>query len=322
MLCCGRRVLHSFSVVEQPRPLLRGFGNLALDHDLPHRPALLRGSVPVRAAQAAESRALALRFEVTRMAAAQQEWSFVWTHGLTSSVRSETEGGWPFAGVVGLADLCPVIRYDARGHGTSDAQDNCTWAAMGSDLRELQRRMLSGRRVVLGGTSMGAAASLYAALEDPTSVAGLVIATPPTCYSTRQKFVPLYQESLELARRSGLEAAKLAAEKKTRPSIFLETASGQATFEIGWRAKFDMGLDRYCSALQGAVASDLPSKEALKRLDVPTLILAWTTDAQHPLESAELLHDLLPRSELHVARKWAEVEALPTRMRSFLGSLM
>lgn len=309
-------------MAERPHRLLRCLGNWALDHDLHHRPALLRGAMPVRSTHAAESRALALRFEVTRMAAARQEWSFVWTHGLTSSVRSETEGGWPFAGVVDLADLCPVIRYDARGHGTSDAQDTCTWLAMGSDLQELQRRMLRGRRVVLGGTSMGAAASLYAALEDPASVAGLVLATPPTCYSTRKKFVPLYQDSLELARRSGLEAAKLAAEKKARPPIFLETAAGQATFEIGWRAKFDMGLDRYCSALQGAIASDLPSKEALKRLDVPTLILAWTTDAQHPLESAELLHDLLPQSELHVARNWVEVEALPSRMRSFLRSLM
>ena len=37
--------------------------------------------------------------------------------------------------------------------------------AMGSDLRTMHETMLPGRPVVLGGTSMGSAASLYAALE-------------------------------------------------------------------------------------------------------------------------------------------------------------
>ena len=37
--------------------------------------------------------------------------------------------------------------------------------AMGSDLRSMHETMLPARPVVLGGTSMGSAASLYAALE-------------------------------------------------------------------------------------------------------------------------------------------------------------
>ena len=136
--------------------------------------------------------------------------------------------------------------------------------AMGSDLRGMHEKMFPKGRVVLGGTSMGAAASLYAALEAP--VEALVLATPPTCYETRGKFVPLYRESLSVARRQGLQAAKEAAASKARPMIF-QDARGQQMFEKGWRAKFAMGQRRYCAALQGAIDSDLPPMEALKGWD-------------------------------------------------------
>eukprot|EP00933_Yihiella_yeosuensis_P026918 TRINITY_DN20889_c0_g1_i4.p1 TRINITY_DN20889_c0_g1~~TRINITY_DN20889_c0_g1_i4.p1 ORF type:complete len:197 (-),score=52.69 TRINITY_DN20889_c0_g1_i4:251-841(-) len=193
---------------------------------------------------------------------------------------------------------------------------------MGTDLLQMSKRVLRGRKVVLGGTSMGAATSLFAALEDPSSVSALILANPPTCYETRAKFVPLYRESLELASGEGLEAAKVSAQRKARPGIFLETESGRATFDIGWKAKFKMGLERYKAALQGAIHSDLPSQDELRNLQVPTLIIAWKTDAQHPMESAELLCETLPNAELHVAENWAAVKELPQEMRAFLKRIM
>mmetsp|Transcript_24095 Transcript_24095/g.45488 ORF Transcript_24095/g.45488 Transcript_24095/m.45488 type:complete len:315 (+) Transcript_24095:24-968(+) len=296
--------------------------DFAESHEL-HRPALLRGSVPVQGSRTARQVAgpLSLRFEVSRTHHARKDCTFIWTHGLTSSVESESEGGWPFGGVAGLSDVLPVVRYDARGHGKSDPAEACTWQAMGSDLRAMHETMLPQRPVVLGGTSMGAAASLYAALEAPAKVAGLILATPPTCYETRRKFVPLYKQSLQLAQTRGLRAAKRAAETKARPPIFLETEAGRASLDIGWRAKFAMGQRRYCAALHGAIESDLPPPSELRRLAMPTLVLAWKTDAQHPLETAELLADVLPHAQLHVAENWADVESLPDRMRSFLQGL-
>ena len=38
-------------------------------------------------------------------------------------------GGWPFSGIASLSSLLPVVRYDARGHGESDENDQCTWKA-------------------------------------------------------------------------------------------------------------------------------------------------------------------------------------------------
>lgn len=209
-----------------------------------------------------------LRFEVSRAASAASSWGMVWTHGLASSVRSESEGGWFYGGVAGLSDLLPVMRYDARCHGASDSAEACTWKHLGGDLVHLRHTLGQQRRAVLGGTSMGAAASLYAALEAPDSIGALVLANPPTCYEQRRKFVPMYRESVTFARTKGLEAAKQAAAGKSRPPIFLESERGRACFELGWRTKLEMGVERYCTALEGALQSDLPPFQELRRIDV------------------------------------------------------
>ena len=47
-------------------------------------------------------------------------------------VESDVDrGGWPFSGIASLSSLLPVVRYDARGHGESDENDQCTWTAGG-----------------------------------------------------------------------------------------------------------------------------------------------------------------------------------------------
>merc|ERR1712176_336564 len=97
----------------------------------------------------------------------------------------------------------------------------------------------------------GAAASLYAVLEAGVDAAGLILATPPTCHERRQQFLPMYQESLDFTRSQGLSAAHAAGAKKMRPPIFLESEAGAAMFEIGWKEKYAMGLERYCAAMEG-----------------------------------------------------------------------
>ena len=79
--------------------------------------------------------------------------------------------------------------------------------AMGTDLCKLHQKMFPNGRMILGGTSMGAAASLYAALEAkslwhhsiflsfrklkscvgqaPEKIGALILATPPTAWETR-----------------------------------------------------------------------------------------------------------------------------------------
>mmetsp|Transcript_88741 Transcript_88741/g.157199 ORF Transcript_88741/g.157199 Transcript_88741/m.157199 type:complete len:86 (-) Transcript_88741:39-296(-) len=79
-----------------------------------------------------------------------------------------------------------------------------------------------------------------------------------------------------------------------------------------------MGLDRYCAAFEGAMMSDFPPVEQLRTITVPTLVLAWRSDVQHPLETAKMLQRTLPDAELHVARTWKDIEEFPQVMRTFL----
>jgi len=247
--------------------------------------------------------------------------ALLWTHGLTSSIESERQGGWPFTGLDNLSAALPVLRYDARGHGESDSGPSSTWSDMGRDVLKV-RKVLGRRRVALCGTSMGAAASLIAALQDPSQADALILATPPTCYDQRRAFLPIYRRSLEFARQSGLQAAKEAAAKMIQPPIFGESSQGRAMFEVGWRHKFAMGLERYCAALDGALESDLPPAEELRQLAMPVLILAWRSDVQHPLQSAQLLAELLPNAEIFVAHSWSEIEEFPEVMQNFLDRVM
>lgn len=274
-----------------------------------------RGSIPFEGTRR-------LRYEVSESASTPPEWGFIWAHGLTSSVRSENEGGWPYRGISSLVDVLPVARFDARGHGASDSSESTfSWPAMGSDLLHL-RAAWGRRHTVLGGTSMGCAASLHAVVKDPSGVRGLILANPPTCFAQRAKFVPMYLESATLARAEGLEAAKVAAAAKARPPIFLATEQGRSMFDIGWREKIAMGPVRYCAAMEGSAASDLPPKELLRSIEVPALVLAWQSDVQHPVDSAKLLASTLPNAELHIARSWDEIEDFPRIMRAFLSRLL
>ncbi|GAA1464813.1 alpha/beta fold hydrolase [Microbacterium thalassium] len=70
-----------------------------------------------------------------------------------------------------------VAAMDLRGHGDSDTTfDAYDDAAAGSDALALARHL--GGRAVLAGNSLGAGAAVWAAAEDPSAVAGLVLIGP------------------------------------------------------------------------------------------------------------------------------------------------
>jgi pimeloyl-ACP methyl ester carboxylesterase len=75
------------------------------------------------------------------------------------------------------------------------------------------------------------------------------------------------------------------------------------------------------TAMRGAADSDLPDRDALRALRIPTLILAWRGDPVHPVSTATQLAELLPRAELHVAATLDEVRAWPERIAAFARSV-
>ena len=73
--------------------------------------------------------------------------------------------------------------------------------------------------------------------------------------------------------------------------------------------------------LRGAATADFPTRDQVRNIAVPALILAWSGDAGHPVSSAEALHQLIPSSELAIATSAHDVATWSSRIVEFLGLL-
>jgi pimeloyl-ACP methyl ester carboxylesterase len=216
-----------------------------------------------------------------------------------------------------LAASARVLRYDARGHGRSEATlpaDDYRWPELARDMLALLDAQAEDR-AVLGGVSMGCATSLHAAVRAPAHVAGLVLMAPPTAWDTRPRQARAYRVLAAVIELLGIGLfRRLASLPRPRPGNAALAAMQRSVVEHLRRA------DRRAvvAALRGAAKSDLPPERALAALDAPALILAWTDDATHPVSTAERLAEILPRAELHVAGSAEAMQGWTKRIADFL----
>lgn len=248
---------------------------------------------------------------------------FVWAHGLMSSIETEDALGW--FGWDEPPDAVWLIRYDARGHGNSNAPagtDAWHWRNLGSDMLAVAAAT-DASRFIAGGMSMGCASAIHAAVQAPERIRGLILAMPPMIWENRAAQREMYKR---IAQR-GIEAdgramAKLMSRDlaRTLPPWLLEATPGvAANLAIGVRA-----VERRIipDLFHGAAISDLPPRPALTAIaQIPALILAWTGDRTHPLQSAQELHRLLPNSVLHIAASHEEFLQFRHHIRAFAASL-
>ena len=242
---------------------------------------------------------------------------FLWGHGLLGSAAQEDDAAlltW-----AELAETVRLIRYDARGHGNSEATlapDDYRWPELARDMLALADA-LGIERAVLGGVSMGCATALHAAIAAPERTAALVLMAPPTAWCTRPRQARLYGFSAGLIEKVGLAPFRclgwLGGLRVKDPVL---GAMQRSILEHLRRA------DRRAvvAALRGAAASDLPAEDALRALQMPALILAWSGDPTHPVSTARRLAELLPDAELQVARSGEEMRGWPAEIRRFLAA--
>lgn len=234
------------------------------------------------------------------------------------SMSQEDEAGllpW-----TGLGERTCLVRWDARGHGASEAtldDANYRWCELARDLWAIADA-LALSAVALGGISMGAGTALHAATLVPERTRGLVLMAPPTAWDTRSRQARLYRSSASLVDFVGLGPFRLF-------GVLGSCAVSNAALARVQRSVMS-GLARADSravqaALRGAALSDLPDAEQLEALAVPTLILAWRGDPSHPLSTAEALAARLPHARLEVADGLREIEAWPEVLRTFLEGL-
>lgn len=248
---------------------------------------------------------------------------FLWAHGLLTSMQAEDILDW-----FGWGDFPPtikLIRYNARGHGESlaswKAQDY-RWQNLAQDLLQLADQ-LGLHEFIAGGASMGASTALYAALKAPWRVRGLILFSPPTAWQRRCQQAANYRRSAWLAFLLGGKGLAWLAERDLQGSL-----PGWMGLVQRERVKRTLPLlNRYSrltlwALLRGAALSDLPSGEQMRALaQKPVLILAWTEDAVHPVETAQELYRLLPNSDLWVAHNEQTFREIPTRMIEFINRL-
>ena len=240
---------------------------------------------------------------------------FVWAHGLTSSMEEEDAGGlmgnWELPG-----DDWRVVRYDAPGHGTGPTPTSSReleWEQLGT--RMLDEATKAGAdRFVAGGASMGAATSLYAALQAPDRIEALVLVIPPTAWETRAAQAGLYQAGTEFIRTAGMERWVEAARQAPRTPTWIP-------FPDRWDRFLEADPNAMATVFEGAAASDLPALADVATIEVPTLILAWADDPGHPEATAQWLAVTMPRATLVVAHSVGEVLAWKGEVRRFLNTL-
>lgn len=240
----------------------------------------------------------------------------LWGHGLMQSRANEnTRRLWTIADDVATAGF-EFVRYDARGHGASPGTaDPCVyqWSSLAEDALAM-RKLLGGEPAVLAGASMGAATMLHAAVRNPRSVRALVLVIPPTAWDTRAGQREIYENSASFVRAKGKDRYVQAVHKLPLIPILAEYPEYRPLAP-------DISEELLPFVLEGAASSDLPPIDALRTLDIPTLILAWDTDPGHPVSTASTLHEALPRSTMHVAQTVADIRAWGGAVVEFLRSL-
>lgn len=245
-----------------------------------------------------------------------EKYPLVWAHGLCSSMAHEDELGLFVCSA--LSDVMPVVRYDARGHGSNIGgyeERSYRWSAMVDDML----RAADGT-FVAGGIGMGVATALYAALRAPRRVAALVLVLPPAAWDERSQASAAYEADADLAEMGGVR--RLADEVRRRPLSPLLAQVRSDAREVDARHLQAMDPRILAPVLRAAARSDLPRPEEVRSLIVPTLLLAWEGDGSHPVATAQALADAMIQAELQVARDVADTKAWPAAVEEFLANAM
>jgi 3-oxoadipate enol-lactonase len=245
-----------------------------------------------------------------------------YAHGMFISRRMER---W-----LHLADFTPVRRgrrlleYDARGHGLSGGRpvsDDYVWPNLARDLLALVDMHSPDDPMDFIGASMGTGTLLWAAVRAPHRFKRLVLTLPSTAWQTRPAQAAQYRELAAVAETGGKDAVidRLMGAGAPPPVLAERFAELADSPQEPPASLPDISSELLPWVLRGAAGSDYPSPEAVSALHHPALILAEAGDPGHPESTAQRLHELLPQSELHIARHLSEMRAWGERIDAFLN---
>jgi pimeloyl-ACP methyl ester carboxylesterase len=168
---------------------------------------------------------------------------------------------------------------------------------------------------VLGGVSLGANISLFAATSEPERVRGLVLEMPVLEWAV--PVAALLFSPMVLLAHYGRPVLRLTSALMRRlpstPFAPLNSVMAGAALPPDSMAALLHGI------LVGPVA---PTVEQRSAIDVPALVLAHRNDLIHPFDDAHNLAHQLPNATLVPARSPLELRLRPDRLTDVIGSFV
>lgn len=186
-------------------------------------------------------------------------------------------------------DAC-LVRYDARGHGRSDAPENgYTIETLGKDVLAVLDA-LEIPRAVICGVSLGGLTAMWLAIHAPDRVSGLVLA------NTAANFPPetMWRDRAATARSSGVTSfVQPSIERWVTPEY--RGAHEQRVAELAAMiiGTSPAGYAGCCEVL--AVTNLLPE---LPRVSCPVRVIAGRHDPSTPPVRAAEIADAIPQADL------------------------
>ena len=202
-----------------------------------------------------------------------------------------------------------MVLLDLLGHGRSDSPTHATVYRIDSYAEQVIGLLdhLGVEGAVLGGLSLGANVSLFAAAQHPDRVQGLVLEMPVLEWavpSAALAFVPMLLAAHYGARVMRFTSAAVRRLPRT-PWGPVNSLMHAGSLPPEVMAAILHGV------LVGPVA---PTLEARLRIKAPTLVLAHSNDLIHPFSDAVNLVNQLPNARMERARSPVELRLFPERL--------
>jgi pimeloyl-ACP methyl ester carboxylesterase len=215
------------------------------------------------------------------------------------------------------ADGNRVVLLDLLGHGRSDKPEHASSYRIDTYADQVFALLdeLGVDDAVIGGMSLGANVSLFAASRRPERVRGLILEMPVLDRAVPAAalfFTPLML-LVHYARTPWSWAASLVRRLPSTRYPPLDGLLHGAGQPPGVMSAILHGV------LVGPVA---PTREERARIGVPTLVLAHRNDLIHPFDDAVTLAERLPHAELVRARSPIELRLRPRRLTDVISAFV
>ena len=211
----------------------------------------------------------------------------LWQHGLGADRAQPAE-------VFPAMDGIRRITLECRGHGQSELGDETRISIeqFAADAVALLDDLRIGHAVV-GGISLGAAIGLRMAASHPERVSGLVLARPAWIDEHGPDHLKIYRDVADLLATFGPQEGKTRFEMLPRLAE-VEAISSDNAASMRWF--FTRDNPRSTIALLSRIPTEGPgvSRDRMRALAVPTLVIGNDHDYVHTLATALELASLVP----------------------------